>query len=106
MMSDTKHALPAGAHPSKSDKSEQTEAARSTPGGRGLFSTEDWWAVWIGLLGVVVALALFASGGSIKWLAVAPAKWTRVAQAVHDVGVHVPNYLALFVVFAVLFGIG
>ncbi|WP_459720009.1 YeiH family protein [Paraburkholderia sp. 2C] len=105
-MSDTKHTLPAGAHPSKGNKSEKTEAARSTPGGRGLFSTEDWWAVWIGLLVVVVALALFASGSSIKWLAVAPAKWTSVSQAVHDVGVHLPNYLALFVVFAALFGIG
>jgi uncharacterized membrane protein YadS len=105
-MSDTKHTLPAGGRPSKSDKSEKTEAARSTPGGRGLFSTEDWWAVWIGLLVVVIALALFASGSSIKWLAVAPAKWTSVSQAAHDIGVHLPNYLALFVVFAALFSIG
>ncbi|CAB3760564.1 YeiH family protein [Paraburkholderia solisilvae] len=100
-MSDTKHTLPAGgAHAPK------TDAARSTPGGRGLFSTEDWWAVWIGLLVVVIALALFASGSSIKWLAVAPVKWTDATQAVHDVVAHVPNYLALFVVFAVLFSIG
>jgi uncharacterized membrane protein YadS len=105
-MSDTKHTLPAGAHPSKRDRSEKTEAAHSTPGGRGLFSTEDWWAVWIGLLVVVVALALFASGSSIKWLAVAPAKWTSISQAAHDVGVHLPNYLALFVVFVALFSVG
>jgi uncharacterized membrane protein YadS len=99
-MSDTKHTLPAGAHPSGGD------AARSTPGGRGLFSTEDWWAVWIGLLVIVVAWALFASGSSIKWLAVAPTKWTSVAQAAKDVGAHLPNYVALFAVFAVLFSIG
>ncbi|HEY4350323.1 MAG TPA: putative sulfate exporter family transporter [Paraburkholderia sp.] len=108
-MSDTKHTLPAGRHRSKSEKNEKNEtgeAARSTPGGRGLFSTEDWWAVWIGLLVVVVALALFASGSSIKWLAVAPAKWTSVSQSAHDLGAHLPNYIALFVVFAALFSVG
>ncbi len=40
----------------------------------GPFKTEDWWAVWIGLAIIVIAYLLFASGTSIKWLAVAPAK--------------------------------
>ncbi len=31
------------------------------------FGTEDWWAVAIGLLAIVVAYGLFASGNSIKW---------------------------------------
>ena len=65
-MSDTNPALHSGAGPTN---------RQSTHGG-GLFSTEDWWAVWVGLLVIVVAWALFASGSSIKWLAVAPAKWS------------------------------
>jgi uncharacterized membrane protein YadS len=71
----------------------------------GLFSTEDWWAVWIGLGIIVLAYALFASGTSIKWLAVAPAKWSSGAQLGADLGQHLANYVALFVVFAILFGI-
>ncbi len=71
---------------------------------RGLFANEDWWSVWIGLLLIVVAWALFASGGSIKWLAVAPTKWSTLDQVAKDLLAHLPNYAALFVVFAVLFG--
>ena len=54
----------------------------------GPFRTEDWWAVWIGLGIIVVAYLLFASGTSIKWLAVAPAKWATVGQAASDLGRH------------------
>ncbi|MDI7065277.1 putative sulfate exporter family transporter, partial [Klebsiella pneumoniae] len=53
---------------------------------------------------IVIAWGLFASGSSIKWLAVAPAKWSNVAQAAQDIGKRLPAYVALFVVFAVLFG--
>jgi hypothetical protein len=100
-MSDTNHSLPAGAAPAKSDPNRDTATQR----GGGLFATEDWWAVWIGLLVIVVAWALFASGSSIKWLAVAPAKWSDPAAAARDLVKHLPNYAALFVVFAVLFGV-
>jgi hypothetical protein len=44
-----------------------------------LFRKEDWWAIWIGLGLVAVAIALFANGSSIKWLAVAPQKWSHLA---------------------------
>ncbi len=70
-----------------------------------MFSTEDWWAVWVGLLVIVVAWALFASGSSIKWIATAPAKWSDFGAAGHDLAKHLPNYVALFVAFAVLFGV-
>jgi len=100
-MSDTNHSLPAGAAPAKSDNNRDTATQR----GGGLFATEDWWAVWIGLLVIVVAWALFASGSSIKWLAVAPTKWSDPGAAVTDLVKHLPNYAALFVVFAVLFGV-
>ena len=96
-MSDTNQSLPAHAQPA-------ADASRSARGG-GLFSTEDWWAVWVGLLTILIAWALFASGGSIKWLAVAPAKWSSVGQAASDLAKHLPNYVALFLGFAVLFGV-
>ena len=71
----------------------------------GLFSNEDWWSIWIGLALVVVAYVLFASGSSIKWLAVAPARWSSLDQAWNDFTAHAGNYLALFAVFAALFSL-
>jgi uncharacterized membrane protein YadS len=72
----------------------------------GAFSNEDWWSVWIGLLLIVVAWALFANGSSLKWLAIAPAKWKTLAEAWQGIASHWPNYLALFAAFALLFGTG
>ena len=46
-----------------------------------LFRQEDWWAIWIGLGLIAAAVALFAGGSSIKWIAVAPQKWSRSVHA-------------------------
>lgn len=72
---------------------------------RGLVSKEDWWAIWIALAIVVVAYGLFASGSSIKWLAVAPAKWSSPTEALTDLAHKLPQYIALFIVWAVLFSV-
>jgi uncharacterized membrane protein YadS len=72
---------------------------------RGLFSKEDWWAIWLALILVAAAYALFAGGTSIKWLAVAPARWTDPSAAVRDFVAHLPSYLALYLLWAVLFGV-
>jgi uncharacterized membrane protein YadS len=72
---------------------------------RDLFTKEDGWAIWISLAIVVLAYALFASGGSIKWLAVAPAKWTTLGEAATDFGKKLPQYVSLFVLWAVLFSV-
>ena len=45
---------------------------------RELFSKEDWWAIWLGCGLIAAAILLFANGGSIKWLAVAPQKWSHL----------------------------
>jgi uncharacterized integral membrane protein (TIGR00698 family) len=71
-----------------------------------LFRKEDWWAIWIGLGLIAVAVALFAGGGSIKWLAVAPQKWSHLADVTQQLKVHGLQYAALFVLWAVAFGIG
>src|ERR1700676_4565887 len=67
---------------------------------------DDWWAIWIGLGLVVVAAGLVASGGSLKWLAIAPQKWSHWPEAVAQVRDHAAQYLALFALWATLFGIG
>jgi len=101
-MSDTHHSVPAGG---ASAQQQGTQGAQIAATGGGFSLTEDWLAAAVGLLVIVIAWALFASGGSIKWLAVAPAKWTSIGSAAQDFARHLPNYVALFVTFALLFGV-
>ena len=81
------------------------QALRRSPWSE-LFRKEDWWAIWIGLGLIAVAVALFAGGSSIKWIAVAPQKWTHLSDATQQIKVHGLQYAALFVLWAVAFGIG
>src|SRR5882757_1794963 len=74
--------------------------------GSQLFRQEDWWAIWIGLGLVAVAVLLLASGSSLKWVAVAPTKWSHVSEAFAQLRDHAAQYLSLFVLWAVLLGIG
>jgi uncharacterized integral membrane protein (TIGR00698 family) len=71
-----------------------------------LFRKEDWWAIWIGLGLIAVAVGLFIGGSSIKWIAVAPQKWTHLAEVASQLKAHGGQYAALFVLWSVAFGIG
>jgi uncharacterized integral membrane protein (TIGR00698 family) len=71
-----------------------------------LYRKDDWWAIWIGLGLVAVAIALFANGGSIKWIAVAPQKWALFANAVAQLQAHGAQYAALFVLWSASLGLG
>jgi uncharacterized membrane protein YadS len=78
----------------------------STPGPlTGPNSSEDLWAIAIGIGLIAVAVVLFLGGGSIKWIAVAPQKWTHLAEAARQLRDHAPQYLALFVLWAVVFAL-
>ena len=59
--------------------------ARVAAGGESRFGAllrkDDWWAIWIGLGLVVVAIVLVQGGSSLKWLAVAPTKWSHWSEA-------------------------
>src|SRR5665213_1111048 len=73
---------------------------------RELLRQEDWWAIWIGLGLIAAATALFAGGSSIRWIAVAPQKWSHFSDAAQQLKVHGLQYAALFVLWALAFGIG
>src|ERR1700688_649371 len=71
-----------------------------------LFRQEDWWDIWIGLGLIAVAVTLFAGGSSIKWIAVAPQKWSHLADVRQQLKQHGLQYAALFVLWSVSFGLG
>ena len=75
------------------------------PGWSELWKKEDWWAVWIGLGLVLAAYALFASGSTIDWIAVAPKKWTNFSQLRADFAAKAVRYVAQCGLFLVLFTI-
>lgn len=66
---------------------------------------EDWWAVWLGLGIVLVAYIFYLAGSSISWIAVAPAKWSTWSQLAAQFSANGIRYLALLIVFVLLFSI-
>ncbi|MDP9096027.1 MAG: YeiH family protein [Pseudomonadota bacterium] len=79
---------------------ETRPAARSQT--RSFWQTEDWWAVWIGLGLTLVAYILFAQGSSLRWLAVAPSKWSNIGQLGAQLAGDSLRYLAQFLVWLAL----
>src|ERR1700729_2428283 len=82
-----------------------THANAAPSGWRELIAKEDWWAIWIGLGLVVAAVIAFSQGVSFKWVAVAPQKWSTLADVGTQLQANGLRYIALFVLWAVLFGI-
>jgi uncharacterized integral membrane protein (TIGR00698 family) len=80
----------------------QFPAARP-PRWRELWLKEDWWAIWLGLGIVVIAYAAFASGSSVRWLAVTPAKWSTFSQLGADFAANSLRYIAQFIVWLAVF---
>jgi uncharacterized integral membrane protein (TIGR00698 family) len=78
------------------------DRSRQQPGWQELWQKEDWWAVWLGLGVVIVAYALFAAGGSIGWIAVAPARWSSFSQLGAHFAANADRYAAQFVLWLVL----
>ena len=70
-----------------------------------LWKTEDWWSVWFGLGIVVLALATFWSGASIKGWAITPGQWSSLGYVASNFTSHLGGYLGIFLLFGVVFSI-
>jgi len=72
-------------------------------GWKELYLKEDWWAIYLGLGIVIVAFIFFASGSSLKWIAIAPGKWSNFGQLGSQFASHILQYLAQFILWTVIF---
>ena len=72
---------------------EQVDAQQQS-GWQELWRKEDWWAVWLGLSVVVLAYGLFINGSSLKWIAVAPTKWSTFSELGQQLSANAPRYAA------------
>ena len=76
-------------------------------GWRELYLKEDWWAVWIGLGLMVVAILLFINGSTVlKSLAINPGglKWSSWGQLQDHFTQNAHLYLLQFIAWLVIFG--
>ncbi len=80
-------------------------AANPPSGWRELIAKEDWWAIWIGLGLVVAAVIAYKFGVSFKWIAVTPQKWATLGDLAAQLQANGLRFVALFVLWTVLFGI-
>jgi uncharacterized membrane protein YadS len=74
-------------------------------GWRELIAKEDWWAIWIGLGLVIAAVIAYEFGISFKWIAVTPQKWSSFGDVVTQLQTNGVRFIALFVLWTILFGI-
>lgn len=72
---------------------------------RELWLKEDWWAIWLGLGIVLVAYAFFAGGGSIRWIAVTPAKWSTLPQLGAHFAANYDRYLVQLLAWLAVFSL-
>lgn len=68
-----------------------------------LWKTEDYWAIWLGLGIVLLALGSYWSGGSIRGWAVTPGSWSSLSDLGVDLARHWGGYVVIFLLFGSVF---
>jgi uncharacterized integral membrane protein (TIGR00698 family) len=66
---------------------------------------EDWWAVWIGLFLVILAVVFWSAGNSIKLLTAQIPKWGDIHTLTTALSHNFGSIVLLFITFLVLFSI-
>jgi uncharacterized membrane protein YadS len=73
--------------------------------GLNLLRTEDYWAIWLGMLVIVLSVGFFWAGSTLKPWAVTPGTWSDPSQLTADLGEHLLGYVSVFLGFGLVFAI-
>ncbi|HXZ93919.1 MAG TPA: putative sulfate exporter family transporter [Burkholderiales bacterium] len=90
------------------DEAGEEPRAPEAIGWKQLYLKEDWWAIWLGLGLMIVAVILFSGGSTVlKTLAINPGglKWQTFGQRMGHFQANAGTYLAQFICWLVLFGV-
>lgn len=88
-------------------KEDSGAANANNMGWKALYLKEDWWAIWLGLGMVFIAVMLFNNGSTfLKSIAINPGgvKWTSLDQLFTHFAANAQMYLLQFVLWLVIFG--
>jgi len=87
--------------------SNESGMAGAPSGWRELYLKEDWWAIWIGIGLITIAILLFSNGSTLlKTLAINPGglKWTSFGQLLDHFAKNAQTYLLQFAAWLAIFG--
>jgi uncharacterized membrane protein YadS len=73
--------------------------------GWSIFSTEDYWAIWLGMIVIMLSVGFFWAGSTLKPWAVTPGTWSDLGQLGADLGQHLPAFVSIFLGFGLIFAI-
>jgi len=70
-----------------------------------IFRTEDYWAIWLGMIVIFLSVGFFWAGSTLKPWAVTPGTWSDVAQLRADLAKQVWGFVSIFLGFGLVFAI-
>ncbi len=79
--------------------------SQGSSSGLKIFKTEDYWAIWLGLIVIAMAVGFFYAGSTLKPWAVTPKGWATFDQLGADLSKHGLAYLLVYLGFGVVFTI-
>jgi uncharacterized membrane protein YadS len=70
-----------------------------------LFSTEDYWAIWLGMIVIILSVGFFWAGSTLKPWAVTPGTWSNLGELTANLSANFFAFVSIFLGFGLVFAI-
>ncbi|MBN1652445.1 MAG: putative sulfate exporter family transporter [Deltaproteobacteria bacterium] len=68
-----------------------------------IFRTEDYWAIWLGMVVIFLCIGFYWADSSLTAWAVTPGTWSNFGQLSADLGKHIAGYIVVYIGFGLFF---